>query len=155
LGWVRPENVSEDQQRKIIETSREIASQAAAHGIRVAFEFHDHTCCEGGENAMRLLETVDHPNLYTYYQLIRPKETDWNLDNLEKVYDRMAYIHVQANDYQRNLPLAEFRELWEEIIRRLKRRGYDGWLLFEFNRDNSVEQLEEDAALIRSFIEMH
>ncbi|MBW7996835.1 MAG: sugar phosphate isomerase/epimerase [Candidatus Glassbacteria bacterium] len=151
-GWVRPENISGYQLEKLTHTSKRIAEMAVVRNIRVAYEFHDHTPTEGGEALLSLLERVRHPNLYTYYQLIRPEETEWNLNNLDQIYDRLAYIHVQANDYKRNLPLADFREVWQKIIERLKARGYDGWLLFEFNKDNSVGQLEQDLALIRSFI---
>ncbi len=152
-GWVRPEHVSDEQYGKIVETSRSIAGQAAKQGIRVAYEFHDNTCTEGGENAMKLLARVNHPNMLTYYQLIRPTETEWNLENLETVYDRLAYIHVQANDDVNNFPLEDFREVWQEIIDRLVRGNYDGWLLFEFNRGNSVGQLRLDLELLRSLID--
>ncbi len=152
-GWVRPEQVTEEQYIKIVDTSRNIAGQAARQGIRVAYEFHDNTCTEGGGNAMKLLGQVDHPNMLSYYQLVRPAETEWNLANLETVYGRLAYIHVQANDDENNFPLEDYREVWDRIISRLRDRGYDGWLLFEFNRDNSVRQLKLDLALLKSLID--
>ena len=120
--------------------------------IRVAFEFHDHTPTEGGDNVLKVLEGAHHPNLYTYYQLIRPNEYDWNLENLEKIYPRLAYVHVQANDGEKNLPLEHFKEVWKEILIRLKKQRYDGWLFFEFNKDNSVEQLAEDIRLMKSLM---
>ncbi len=152
-GWVRPERVTEEQYGKMVETSRDIAGQAAERGIRVAYEFHDNTCTEGGDNALKLLGQVNHANMLTYYQLIRPTETEWNLANLDAVYGRLAYVHVQANDDVDNFPLEDFREVWEGIIGRLRERDYEGWLLFEFNRDNSVQQLELDLELLRSLID--
>ena len=151
-GWVRPEDVSEYQFESLARTSRRIAEMAVVRGIRVAFEFHDEAPTEGADATLRLLERVGHSNLYTYYQPIRPDEIGWNLENLERVYDRLAYVHVQVNDGEDNFPLADYRTLWAGIIRRLKDRAYGGWLLFEFNRDNSVRQLELDTALIRELI---
>ena len=152
-GWVRPEQVTAEQYGKIVETSRDIAMQAALKGIRVAYEFHDNTCTEGGEAALKLLGQVNHPNLLTYYQLIRPTETAWNLTSLEAVYGQLAYVHVQANDDVDNYPLEDFRDVWEGIVSRLRQWDYDGWLLFEFNRDNSVEQLGKDLELLRALID--
>jgi len=151
-GWVRPEEVAAEQFEKITSTSREIAGMAEQANIRVAFEFHDDTPTEGGDNVLKVLQGAHHPNLYTYYQLIRPNDYDWNLENLEKVYPRLAYVHVQANDGGKNLPLAHFREVWGEILLRLKKQNYDGWLFFEFNKDNSVEQLAEDVRLMKSLM---
>jgi 3-dehydroshikimate dehydratase len=151
-GWVRPEVVTDEQFEKITSTSRRIAAMAEEADIRVAFEFHDHTPTEGGDNVLKVLEGAHHPNLYTYYQLIRPNEYDWNLENLEKIYPRLAYVHVQANDGEKNLPLEHFKEVWKEILIRLKKQRYDGWLFFEFNKDNSVEQLAEDIRLMKSLM---
>ncbi len=152
-GWVRPEEVNPEQFEKITSTSREIAGMAAEKNIKVAFEFHDNTPTEGGDNVLKVIHGAGHPNLYTYYQLIRPNDYDWNLANLEKIYPRLAYVHVQANDGERNLPLADFRDMWKEILLRLKKKSYDGWLFFEFNKDNSVQQLAEDIKLMRSLME--
>ena len=151
-GWVDPGQETPEQRARIVSTSRNAAEQAAVRNIRVAFEFHDHTLTEGADNTLRLLEEIGYSNVYTYYQLIRPDDFAWNLENFDKVYPRLAYVHVQANDGERNLPLEDYRDLWREIIRRLKDRGYNGWLFFEFNQDNSVAQLEKDVALIRSFM---
>ena len=151
-GWVRPEEVTAEQLEKITSTSREIAGMAAEKNIKVAFEFHDNTPTEGGDNVLKVIDTAGHHNLYTYYQLIRPNEFEWNLANLEKIFPRLTYVHVQANDGEKNLPLEDFRNVWQEIIRRLKKQSYDGWLFFEFNKDNSVEQLAEDIRLMRSLM---
>jgi sugar phosphate isomerase/epimerase len=150
-GWVRPENISEYQLEWVAQTSRRIAEMAEARKIRVGFEFHDETPTEGADATLRLLERVNHHNLFSYYQPIRPDDTRWNLENLERIYGRLAYIHVQANDGENNFPLEQYKELWQGIISRLMARSYDGWLFFEFNTDNSIEQLELDLALIRSF----
>jgi len=85
--------------------------------------------------------------------LIRPTETAWNLTSLEAVYGQLAYVHVQANDDVDNYPLEDFRDVWEGIVSRLRQWDYDGWLLFEFNRDNSVEQLGKDLELLRALID--
>jgi len=151
-GWVRPEEMSAWQFAKITATSREIAGMAEEKNIRVAFEFHDNTPTEGGDNVLKVLDGAGHPNLYTYYQLIRPNEYDWNLENLEKVYPRLAYVHVQANDGEKNLPLEDFSDVWGEILLRLKKQGYDGWLFFEFNKDNSVAQLADDIKMMKSLM---
>ena len=151
-GWVKPKEMNEEQFGKITSTSREIAAMAAAKKIRVAFEFHDNTPTEGADGLLKVLKGVNHPNLYTYWQLIRPTEFAWNLENLERVYSKLTYIHVQANDGEKNLPLEDFNDTWKEILSRLKKKGYEGWLFFEFNKDNSIKQLAADIKMIKKLM---
>ncbi|MEA1997273.1 MAG: TIM barrel protein, partial [Gemmatimonadota bacterium] len=80
-GWVEPGQETAEQWEKITSTSREIAGAAAEKNIRVAYEFHDHTPTEGGENAMRLLEAVGHANMFTYWQTVYPNTLEGSLDN--------------------------------------------------------------------------
>ena len=151
-GWVLPKDMNEEQFKKITSTSREIAGMAAAKKIKVAFEFHDNTPTEGADGLLKVLKGAGHPNLCTYWQLIRPTDTAWNLDNLERVYSKLTNVHVQANDGEKSLPLEDFRDTWKEVLSRLKKKGFDGWLFFEFNKDNSVKQLAADIKMIKKLM---
>ena len=151
-GWVKAGEMTPAQFEKIVSTSRQAAQMASGKKIKVAYEFHDNTPTEGGDNAIRLLQGVNHPNLYTYFQAVRPNDYQETLRNLEKVYPKLLYIHVQNNDGENSLPLVDFSDMWQEIVRRLIGRKYDGYLFFEFNVDNSPEQLAKDVDLIRGFM---
>ena len=151
-GWVRPEEMSPEQFEKITSTSRQVAEAASVKNIRVAFEFHDNTPTEGGDNVLKILNKAAHPNLYTYFQTVHPNDYQESLSNLEKVYPKLDYVHVQNNDGENFYALTDFRDIWSGILSFLVKKNYDGYLFFEFNKDNSTEQLAEDLKLIRELM---
>jgi len=151
-GWVLPDEMTPGQFEKITSTSWEIAEAASRKNIKVAFEFHDNTPTQGGDNALKVLKGIGHPNMYTYWQAVHPNDYAESLGNLEKVYPKLVNIHIQNNDGEKPLPLGDYREMWGEVLRRLKRKDFNGYGFFEFNPDNSPEQLEKDVKLIRELL---
>jgi 3-dehydroshikimate dehydratase len=151
-GWIEANAVTPEQLKKIVATSRAIADAAAKEKIKVAFEFHNNTPTHGGDYAMKLLAAINHPNFYSYWQVLPPNDLKISLYDLEKVLPKLILVHIQSPDGDKLRPLEEFPGMWESFMGRLVKAKFDGYAYFEFNMDNSPEQLARDAAFLRQVI---
>ena len=141
----------------VVQRSREAAELAATEGIQLAYEFHQNTFTERLEDALKLLQTVDHPNLKMYWQPPHGSHLEQRLQEIDSFGDRIACVHVfhwQAAPkppYPR-LSLSEGAELWQPSLDALAKVPGDRFALLEFVRDNTEEQFKQDVATLLSWI---
>jgi 3-dehydroshikimate dehydratase len=137
----------------IADESRRIADAAAAAGVVVAYEYHGGTLTDTRASTAALLAAVDHPNLMTLWQPSVGTSVDEREAALVDVLPRLANVHVfQWRDRER-LPLREGASEWARYIARVRSTGADHYALLEFVRNESVEQLREDAVTLREWID--
>ena len=144
---------------RIIAESRRIGTMAREAGIGVAFEFHCNTLTDATESAIGLMEATSDAGLCCYWQ----PSVGWThaaqLDALRRLRSTLAHLHVyQWQSDGRREPLATGRDAWREFLAEagtvplpagLKQR----WALLEFVKDDSLEQLQEDAETLRKMLE--
>jgi 3-dehydroshikimate dehydratase len=136
--------------KTVVEQSRKAAELAAREGIKIAYEFHQNTYTETLEGALTLMEAVDHPNLYTFWQPPHGSGLEQRLNEIEAFTDRLLCVHVfhwegaPKPPYPR-LGLNEGIELWKPCLDAVAALPRDRFALLEFVRDNDVEQFKADA----------
>lgn len=149
-GWVDPSALTGGQLDRIVRTTRAIADKALKQGVKIAFEFHDNTPTHGGDNALKLFRAIDHPNVFSYWQVLPFEEYEKSLDNLKKVLPLLVLVHIQNPQGADDLgPLADKEKDWMGFVGLLREAGWDGCMFFEFNKDNSPEQLARDVKALQ------
>lgn len=157
--WAGPMGMekTDDNFQKTVQLSREAAEMAAAKNIKVAFEHHARTFTEVLESALKLLEAVNHPNVYTFWQPPHGSDLSQRLKEIEAFADRLLSIHVFHWEYVAKPPyprldLSDGTEFWQPCLDAVAQLPGDHYALLEFVRDNSVEQFRKDAGELRRLI---
>lgn len=147
----------------IVEEARRIADQAAAHKIRVAFEFHAKTLTDSNEATIALLKEIDHENMYTYWQPMYwgPGMAE-RLSGLDSLLPRILNLHVFHWNYDQSCadfyggidrrPLAEGNSDWPQYLARAFSADLPHYALLEFVRDDSPEQFLKDAEVLKRWL---
>jgi sugar phosphate isomerase/epimerase len=135
-----------------IKDSRRVADMAAREHIRIAYEFHQGTLTDTNESALKLLDSVDHPNVCTFWQPPNGKETAYCLDGLQTVIDagKLSNVHVfhwWPSHRERHL-LREGTERWSSYLQRAIRAPGDRFACLEFSKDDDPANMRQDAATL-------
>lgn len=130
-----------------------IADQAAAEGIAVAFEWHKNTLTDTNESAIALLQQAAHPNLYCLWQPTVALSEEQRCEGIRLLGDRLRNLHVYYWPDGKRGAFAPGKVFWQQYIRQIRDKKYR-YALLEFVKDNTVEQLQQDAkALIELLCE--
>ena len=138
--------------RAIAEDVQLIAARAEAVGIDIAFEFHGNTLTDTPESALRLLGEVNRPNVRCYWQTGNMRNVMDEMEAIGRLTPYLAHVHVFHYSDGHQKPLAEGREEWNRYIRALEGQSCDFYLLLEFVRGGSVDQLVQDAATLKALV---
>jgi sugar phosphate isomerase/epimerase len=140
---------------RIVEDARRIGDRSAAHGIRVAFEFHRNTLTDTAASALTLLEEISHPNVGSLWQPPVGYSYGACLESLKRVSPYLEHLHCfhwGPGGSSDKRPLAEGRAAWSGYLQEAAQPGLRRPVLLEFVRDESEAQLAEDAATLRGVI---
>lgn len=151
-GDVASNAVRAEQRRAIRDATRDAADQASAHGIELAFEYHDNSLADTPASTVRLLEEVDRPTVSTYWQPPIGMSDDDALRDFAEVLPHLAALHVFSwwPGITRQ-PLAARSELWRGVLARVAATGrtLDG--LLEFVVDDDPEQVVDSATRLHEW----
>jgi sugar phosphate isomerase/epimerase len=138
----------------VIADSRRIADLAAAVGITIVYEYHANTLTDTPQAARKLLETVAHPNLKSYWQPPRYSKRDDNLNALETVAPWVYGLHLFSWHQQtgERLPLIDGAADWAQYLSRAAALNREMYTLLEFVVDDSPEQFLQDAATLQAWL---
>ena len=147
-------DTSDTERGAVVEDALRIADRAGQAGIKVAYEHHRGTLTDTIESTDRLLCEATHDNLYMLWQPPHEASLDHNVESLRRVAHRLLNVHVfhwRLPDLDRR-PLAEGEPRWRRYLEELRRIGGRRHLLLEFVRDESPQQLLEDAMTLRRWL---
>lgn len=154
---------AEDQYRKaFIEKLRSDLCAAAGHGVRLALEFHANTLTDSNSATLALLNEVNHPNLYTYWQpMYWVADQDYRLLGLKQLSDRVLNLHVFhwrfdpfTGTWGENIercPLEEGAADWDRYLSVPLPSG-DHYALLEFVRNDDPSRFIQDAAVLKKWV---
>jgi sugar phosphate isomerase/epimerase len=148
-------DASADIRERVADDTRRIADQAAAAGIRIAFEFHANTLTDTTESALQLLRAARHPNVYSYWQ----PPVGWSekelADSLSRIAPHLEHLHVfQWGDDHSRQPLGEGRERWTRLFRLAEKQApaADRYAMLEFVRSDDPAAFLEDARVLLELV---
>ncbi len=127
------------------------ADLAAAHGIVLAYEFHDGTLTDSTESCLRLLSATEHPFIRTLWQPPHGKTLEDCLASLRALLPRLQHVHVfhwwptPGN----RLPLSDGAERWAAYLGELRASGREFPLLLEFVPGDDSACLTREAGTLR------
>jgi 3-dehydroshikimate dehydratase len=153
-GGVGSRDASQGVRDQVAQDGRRIAAMAAAHGLRIACEWHGGTLTDTAESARSLLLAGGHPALTTYWQPRVRLAHAATLADLDAALPWLSGLHVFHWDEsdQRRLPLAEGEARWRDYLARA-RGAMDGWALLEFVAGDAPEQMAKDAGTLRRLLD--
>lgn len=149
-------DADETDWQQVVEESRRIAVLAEARGIKIVYEFHGGTLTNTYESCRKLLEAVNHPNVFTYWQPLVGVDAEKNCEGMELILPWIAGVHVFHW-----WPTPETRHLlevgksdWIRYFDKLQAVTGDVYGLLEFSKDDSVENFKADAMTLKRIIEL-
>ena len=122
---------------------------AGKEGITVSLEFHKNTLTDTAEGAQKLLDMVNHENLFTYWQPPIGTILENNLVDIEKLMPRISNIHAYVWEQTDRMPLSSGEQVWEKYLGEFKANDKDRYCMLEFVKDARAEQFLEDAKVLK------
>jgi sugar phosphate isomerase/epimerase len=151
---------ADDAYRSIIASeSRRIAGMAADKDIKVAFEYHMGTLTNTGQSCRDLLEVIDHPNVFVFWQPIYGIGPAGNCEQMQRVKPWIIAVHVFHW-----WPTSESRCLLEEGAKNWKRyfdelleigQSRDLPVMLEFVKDELEDNFRKDATTLIKMLANH
>ncbi len=158
--WAGAAGSSETDERRranVIADLQRITALAEGSDIEIALEHHPNTLTDQTDSALQLLKEVDAGNLRLYWQPQVGKSVKEHEESLSCFLPHLSNIHVyqwkSAGESHQRLPLTEGAEEWRRYMDIIHGTGRDHFAMLEFVRDDSPEQLYEDAAVLKELLD--
>jgi len=154
-GGTGSQDTTEETRAKITEDIRKVADMAAAQGISISFEYHCDTLTDTLDSTIRLLQDVNRPNAYTYWQKPDGSAVEENVNELQTLIkmNKLKNLHIFSHTgYNERHPFSQGADEWAQYISVVK--PANPALLFEFVKDDSPEQFIQDARFLKSYQEI-
>lgn len=149
--------VTNDYFQKIVEHSRLMAELAHAANISVSFEFHKHTLTDTNKSSYKLLNSINHNNIKTFWQPSQSMSPIERMDGLKQIEKWLTNIHVfnwdlDDNGHELRKTLAEGSDEWGNYIKYVSKRKWDSFAMLEFVKGDCVKQFMKDAEILKELI---
>jgi len=148
---------SDEQRQSILDETLRIADHCSEAGVRLVFEYHGGTLTATNASAEAFAAAAQHPSVFFGWQCRTGVSATERMAGLRVMLPRLATLHVfnwskdEAGNYSRH-PLGEAVEEWRGYFDVVAATGHDHVALLEFVKDNSVEQFQEDARVLREML---
>lgn len=143
-----------EERNRIVKESRRIAEMSKSYGIKISFEYHDHTLTDSAGSTRQFLEEIKHEDVRTYWQPYVDKSLDFNVRSIKELLDYISNFHVfyWYPDKNSRLLLEEGRKHWRNYLKILKKVNSKNYAILEFVKDNTMVNFIRDAALLKSLL---
>lgn len=146
---------SDADRRATVEAINAMGAAAQAHDVVIGLEFHPGTLTDSTASAVQLMQAIDSPAVFLYWQPRPGIPRAEALDELAAVGPDIAFVHVfhWDTDCQR-FPLAEGAAEWRAYFAAIPEGRFAGqrYALLEFVADDSVETLKTDARALKALL---
>jgi sugar phosphate isomerase/epimerase len=159
-GLKSSRDADENYRKMVADDLFRVAKMAEKKNISIGIEYYVHTLTDSTESTLKLLDDVDHNNLFCYWQppvndIISHADCKSGLNALVKKVSNIHVYHWSLNNeiYTR-YPLKDGFNEWKEYLDIIKLNGGNHYALLEFVLNDSVEQLKEDADTLNELISL-
>lgn len=151
--WAGKQNAEESNAtywQRVIEDTRSIASLTSRVGKKIAFEYHNNTLTNTLASTLKLIKTVNHPGVTTYWQIPANTTFQENIHALNELLPWLSYIHVNTSHL--NLDNDPEDTAWQKYIEVVRQTGRMHYALIEFVRDDNPEHFMKTAAHLHTWM---
>jgi len=145
-----------DYRKQVADELRRIGDISEKQDVAVSLEFHGGSLTDTAESALDLIKSVNHPNVWLYWQPPLGLSSEKCVAGIETLRDRISNLHVfcwsrDGEGYVRH-PLAGDAEKWARYLGAVRLVKRERFALLEFVKDDSPEQFLEDAATLKAWL---
>ncbi len=137
---------------RIILETRNIADLCKRESVTVSFEYHGGTLTDTPESALRLMKSIDHPQLRCYWQPLRHLNREGRKCGLQKVLPWLGNIHVYHWIDQMRYSLAEGKMDWSDYFNTIGAIEGERFAMLEFVKEDDPACFLEDADTLKKLI---
>jgi len=141
---------------KVVNDLLRIANISEKENISISLEYHVHTLTDSDESTKKLMEDAKHKNILFYWQPPVNLSVEECKKGLKTVLPRLSNVHVYHWTYENGeyirFPLIDGYTNWSEYLRIIKEFKKDHFAMLEFIKNDSEEQLIEDAKILNKLI---
>ncbi|MEM8588770.1 MAG: TIM barrel protein [Pseudomonadota bacterium] len=141
--------------RATVDAINTMGAAAQAHDVAIGLEFHPGTLTDSTASAVQLMQAIDSPAVFLYWQPRPGIPKAEALNELAAVGTDIAFVHVFHWDTDcRRFPLAEGAAEWRAYRAAIPEGRFAGqrYALLEFVADDSVENLTTDARALKALL---
>lgn len=155
-GGVKTQSQTTDEEYKnMIAETKQICRDASKYKIEIAFEYHNDSLTDSPDNALRVMNDVSEPNLGMYFQYDPWVGYDENIDALHRLLPYLKTVHMfNVDDKIQRYSMGEenCQKLWSEIVSILNENNVSQYMLFEFLREESFEELYRETQIMKTLV---
>lgn len=147
---------SDSEVRLLVDELRTVCELGQRAGRTLSLEYHEGTFVDCLPAAERLLRSVDHPALRTYWQPLTSRHAvSDHIADITGLLPWLSHLHV----FHRDRSTAEWRPFnaaapqWRRIFRSIAASTTTHAVMIEFVRGDSIAALQEDAGVLRACLE--
>lgn len=150
------EDTDEAYRAEVVDCIRNAVEAATEKGITIALEYHGGTLTDTQESTHQLLKEVNMPELKLYWQTRAGGTFEEDVVELDAALPYLSHVHIfnwGHTGWRDKKPLSEGVDDWREYLKHVKSIGGDRFIIFEFVKDETDQQLIDDAKTLRSLFE--
>lgn len=151
-GTLGSKEADEQYRVSVVKDAQRIADLAEQKNISIHFEYHGDTLTDTKASAAKLMEEVNHPNVYIYWQPAVGESVQERITSIEKVSPWLSNVHVFHWDITDRLPFADGTDDWIRYLDKLKSKEQTRYLLMEFVKGDRKEQFLEDVDVLKRLV---
>jgi 3-dehydroshikimate dehydratase len=149
----------------IVADTLRIAALATQAGVTISFECHADTLTATKESTRLFAAMVRYPAVYFSWQASHGISFVEKLQGITELLPRLSTIHVYewsihperldwpaASDRYIRHPLSDGADQWRHYLAAAANSGRDHYVLLEFVKNDSPQQLIEDANVLRTLL---
>lgn len=142
----------DDYYRRMADRTRDLALLAEQRGVTLAFEFHGGSLNDTADSAVRILRTINQPNVKTYWQPLHRDDPALAEREIRELLPWLANVHCYHWINGVRHLLAEDRPFWQNLLGILARNAFGNAVLLEFTKDDNPDNMIRDAATLRELV---
>lgn len=133
-----------------------VANLAEKRNISISLEYHGGSLTDTNESAQKLLQELNHKNIFTYWQPPNQMTFNERITGLKAILPFVSNIHVfhwerLPDGKMDRQPLEEGAQDWQEYLKVVSETDQDRYALMEFVRDGKVDQFKKDAEILKTW----
>ena len=131
LGAKNSEKTDKETYDALVRDARSCCDAAAALGLAVCCECHDHTYNNNTDAFLKISGAVGRSNFKTYFQS-RYRRLDYDLDRIDRTLPLIQSVHISFSELRREQFPRYDEAYFYALLDRLTQRGFQGNLLAEY-----------------------